>query len=372
MTQKTISLGKTIESIAGAIIFDALAEIASGGEQLPTVIVTPNTAVLEQWIQALRRNGVRSQRIHRFEKGMQLGGGIANRNDFLLMEKSKLQSEMKSIFDGIVTKAYTPRSSSLFPNISYQGLRELHLHERVSKGKEKVDVLDRREDKLGKKENFDDCLRRSFSDLIELEKMKHKRAFRTCIIDEAHFLKNNLAFWGIATLLLGAHSQRVIPLTGTPYNNRTADIAAIMAYIDPGLEYAYTDFWEKATSLRAHKEVRHQLQGWTQDFLVRRTKESVLAGVLRAKKVERSTVQQHPDEIATQQAYEVAIQNALTNFSRLVEGTNNNPVAMAQKKRVFTILMCLISCAVRPNKMLHRRHWRLHWLLTLFELSVVC
>jgi SNF2 family DNA or RNA helicase len=345
------SLGKTIESIAGAIIFDALAEIISpGGEQLPTVIVTPNAAVLEQWVQALRRNGVGADRIHRFDKRMTLGD-IAHRNDFLLLVKSKLQTEMKAIFDGIVNKSHVPKSSALFPNISYKGLCKLHLHERVSKGKLDPDVIDRLASQSGKKEAFDDCLRRSFADICEKEELEKKFAFRTCIIDEAHFLKNNLAFWGIATLLLGAHSQRVLPLTGTPYNNKTADVAAIMAYIDPGLKFSYTDFWEKATSVKVHKRVREQLKDWTQKFLVRRSKESVLAGVLGAKIVEITTVRQHPDEVATQESYEAAMRNSLKAFSQLMN-EGNTPLAMARKKKAFLVLMCLISCAVSHREMM--------------------
>lgn len=36
-------------------------------------------------------------------------------------------------------------------------------------------------------------------------------AFRTVVIDEAHFLKNLLAYWGLAAGLLGLHAHRVIP-----------------------------------------------------------------------------------------------------------------------------------------------------------------
>lgn len=340
----TQSLGKTIESIAGAILFDALAEIITGEGQLPTVIVTPNNAVLEQWVQALKRNGVRAHRIHRFEKNISLDH-IAHTNHFVLLVKSKLQIEMKSIFDGIVKKTYSPKSSALFPNISYKGLCELQKHERVSKGKGNVEDIDRREVGGGKRESFDDCLRRSFADICDEQKLQNKRAFRTCIIDEAHFLKNNLAFWGFATLLLGAHSQRVLPLTGTPYNNKTADVASIMAYIDPKLKFAYSDFWDDATSMRAHQEVREQLKEWTSNFLVRRSKESVLAGVLGAKIVNINQVRQHPDEIATQVSYEVAVQGSLKAFSKLVDEATT-PIEMAKKKREFMVLMCLISCAV--------------------------
>jgi SNF2 family DNA or RNA helicase len=62
-----MGIGKTIESIAGMILVNAL-ETYKTGKQRPSVIIVPNTAVLEQWIEALKRNGVRRDRIHKFEK----------------------------------------------------------------------------------------------------------------------------------------------------------------------------------------------------------------------------------------------------------------------------------------------------------------
>jgi hypothetical protein len=63
-----------------------------------------------------------------------------------------------------------------------------------------------------------DCVRRLVRGIIQRKK-DLEPTFRSLIIDEAHFLKNNLAYWGIAGLLLSLHCERAIPMTGTPYNN---------------------------------------------------------------------------------------------------------------------------------------------------------
>ena len=51
------------------------------------------------------------------------------------------------------------------------------------------------------------------------------------IIDEAHFLKEPTTFWGIGAALLGRHALRVVHCTGTPFNNRSADISALHLYM---------------------------------------------------------------------------------------------------------------------------------------------
>jgi hypothetical protein len=116
-----MGIGKTIESIAGMILINALKTYKTG-KQRPSVIIVPNTAVLEQWIEALKRNGVRRDRMHKFEKGKIIRH---DQNDFVLMEKSKLQIEVKAIFDGITNKTFTPKTSFLFPHVTMNEFNKL-------------------------------------------------------------------------------------------------------------------------------------------------------------------------------------------------------------------------------------------------------
>lgn len=41
-----------------------------------------------------------------------------------------------------------------------------------------------------------------------------KPIFRTLLIDEAHFLKNLVSYWGLGAALLGMVSERSVPLSG--------------------------------------------------------------------------------------------------------------------------------------------------------------
>jgi hypothetical protein len=162
---------------------------------------------MEQWIVALTRNGVRRNRIQKFTKGMAINH---DRNDFIVMEKSKLQTEIKGIFNGITEKTFKPDYSSLFPHVTMEEYRKLCTQYRAAQGKAKN--IYRQEGELP-----DDCVRRLVEDMVmRMEAHNKEAAFRTVIIDESHFLKNQLAYWGIAGLLLSAHSERAIPMSGTP------------------------------------------------------------------------------------------------------------------------------------------------------------
>ena len=48
---------------------------------------------------------------------------------------------------------------------------------------------------------------------------------------QAHLIRNQLAYWSLIAIAMGAESQRVIPATGTPFNNQMQDMATLEAYI---------------------------------------------------------------------------------------------------------------------------------------------
>lgn len=178
-----MGLGKTIESIAGMVLYNGLEEHRTRKKR-PSLIVTPNRAVMEQWIEALTRNGVRKHRIKKFTKGMSINH---NSDDFIVMEKSKLQVEIKAIFNGITEQRRLPNYSSLFPHVEMEEYRKLCTQYRSAQGKERN--FYRKE-----KELPDDCVRRLVQDISKRMRHENKEpAFRTVVIDESHFLKNQLA-----------------------------------------------------------------------------------------------------------------------------------------------------------------------------------
>lgn len=284
-----MGLGKTIEAIAGMILYNGIQEHRHR-EQRPSVIVTPNEAVAAQWVAALVQNGVSRTRVHKFTKGMNIR---YDRNDFIVLEKSKLQTEVRDMFESIKLQAKSPnknvrkKPSVLFPQTTLDDSRALWVQYEASQGRtNNVYRLD--------KEDPDDCVRR----LIRQFSQRYQHCFRTIVLDECHFLKNQLAYWGIAGLLLSAHSERAIPMSGTPYNNSIRDLAAAMGYVDVSIKPAKNNFWERCLDAKSASAVHEKLSDWKRDFLVRRTKEETLKDTgLKSKVINSRIVEQSPHEI---------------------------------------------------------------------------
>jgi SNF2 family DNA or RNA helicase len=278
-----MGLGKTIEAIAGMILYNGIQEHRER-EQRPCVVVTPNNAVLEQWVTALVKNGVSRVRILKFTKNMKIRH---DRNDFILMEKSKLQTELREIFEGIKDKNLRKTTSSLFPQATMDNFRALWVQYEASHGRA-------RNAYQFEKEAPDDCVRRLIGEMSR----HYKPCFRTVVLDESHFLKNQLAYWGIAALLLTVHSERAIPMSGTPYNNSVQDLAAAMGYVDLHINPAKNYFWKRSLDVSCAAAVHSNLIDWKREYLVRRTKEQTLKEIgLKSKTIGKQIVEQHPNEI---------------------------------------------------------------------------
>jgi SNF2 family DNA or RNA helicase len=278
-----MGLGKTIEAIAGMILYNGIQEHQERTER-PCVVVTPNSAVMEQWITALIKNGVSRTRIHKFTKDMAIRH---DRNDFILMEKSKLQMELKEIFQGIKNKTFRKQTSSLFPQATMEDFQILWVQYEAAHGRARNDY--RRAN-----EAEDDCVRRLAGEISR----RFQPCFRTVVLDESHFLKNQLAYWGIAALLLTGHSERAIPMSGTPYNNSVQDLAAAMGYINVHIYPARNEFWKQCLGISNAAAIHSKLGEWKRQYLVRRTQEQTLKEIgLKSKIIRKQVVQQHPGEI---------------------------------------------------------------------------
>ena len=64
-------------------------------------------------------------------------------------------------------------------------------------------------------------------------------------LDEAHFLKNPLSWWGIHGVMLGLHARRFVAVTGTPYTTRNQDLATLCAMINPIASCAEAAWWDR-------------------------------------------------------------------------------------------------------------------------------
>jgi SNF2 family DNA or RNA helicase len=75
--------------------------------------------------------------------------------------------------------------------------------------------------------------------------------------------------------LIGLHAERMVPLTGTPYNNRLQDMATLCTFIQPQHPSALERWWKDKTEVRNAGAVVKSISDWTSGFMVRRGKEAI-------------------------------------------------------------------------------------------------
>ena len=134
----------------------------------------------------------------------------------------------------------TDKAKTLFRKVPLLLIAKLQNQYQAGKGKTKNRFIQ-------EKEKVQDCVCR----LVCKGKNRNQEevpqfTFQTIIVDEAHFCKNVLAYWGLGLALLGTQTRRSVLLTGTPYNNGPHDMTALMTYIDPSHEASTIGWWERA------------------------------------------------------------------------------------------------------------------------------
>jgi hypothetical protein len=346
---------------------------------LPTLIISPQDGIQNQWYETLIKSGIEPARIEVIgerknsskkrttttsmsSRGQQLQrlkqeqeGGC-----FILCTRYKVQSEMKMLFDNCITntggkgvannnhrnsnnghsnKKQPPQwqqtrmkkklsSSLLFPNVPLQHIGKLRNQYVCDKGKGKE-----KNKFIRDKESSQDCVARLIAGMNSI------KAYQTVIVDEAHFCKNTLAYWGLGLALLGSTSHRTALLTGTPYNNGPSDMAALMIYIDPRHIASSTKWWEKATSATSNKKIVEAVSDWRNAFMIRRTKD-ILEDKLPQRNRTIRSVEAHPSELWIYINYEAKFLNALKSFDRMKDSSNRR-----RKNKAFEVMMAVLSCS---------------------------
>lgn len=115
-----------------------------------------------------------------------------------------------------------------------------------------------------------------------------RHAFHRLVLDEAQLVKNNRSRAARAVRTIDA--QHRLALTGTPVENRLAELWSIMDAVNPGLLGTVTAFRDRyAVPIERHgrADVAKRLQGAVRPFLLRRVK------------TDRSVVDDLPDKIET-------------------------------------------------------------------------
>ncbi|KAL7563119.1 hypothetical protein ACA910_012302 [Epithemia clementina (nom. ined.)] len=333
-----MGLGKTVEAIAGAVLRDAIS-VKKGEKRLPILIVSPNDAVQQQWRDTLLRNGVSDRRIIWFKKGTTTEG--FHSNNFILLTRYAAQSEIKSLFEYAEDEAEggtggpggrTALKSQLFPHLSPYLLQKLRDEYMCAKGKTRITLKRANESK-------EDCITRLLKD-VSCRWQPDKIVFRMMIIDEAHFLKNRLTYWTMACALSAMHSWRVIPLTGTPYNNGVGDLATLMTLIDPSEKSATTAWWERAlgASQKTSSAIKESTEMWHQHYILRRGKKSI-EHLLPAKIVEQEIVSMVLDQINVYTHYESRLADVMREFLEEMKAGETN----FRLRNIFQILMAVMS-----------------------------
>jgi len=355
-----MGLGKTIEALAGA----ALRSVIIQEEQLPHLIVSPQDGIQNQWYDTLIKSGVeptqitiigetktlKKERTSAVVGGDTTKAGIDSKKRgrrgerqpvrYFLCTRHKIQSEMKGCFNacslnygggGGGGKKEKPLSV-LFSDVPLKHIESLKNQYLSDKGKERNKFIK-------KDESRQDCVARL---VCNIGKALGNKAmiFQTVIIDEAHFCKNALAYWGLGLALLGQRSKRNVLLTGTPYNNGPADMSSLMTYIDPSHKASRFGWWKDATALSSSQAIKEAVSDWRDAFMLRRTKD-VLNNELPPRSKINIEVACYASELWIYEVYETKFLKSLKQMTKFIN--NPSPEARQQMKQVFQIMMACMA-----------------------------
>jgi len=212
-----MGLGKTVESLAGCVLRHAAAAAKCAKATKPkTLIITPNDAVSEQWKQHLLLGGVTLSDIYmagktKLKSSKDLGKKnvrVKPTQTWQIMTRYYMSAKMQVLIKTARLNAVDDMKmaqSPFWPGLSKPDAKKLVNLYYAPKGRKK-------RGKQSKDENY-------IGDMLRFFKAQRKKdreaTWCTVVIDEAHFLKNPLTFWGVGAGLLGCHAQRVICATGT-------------------------------------------------------------------------------------------------------------------------------------------------------------
>ncbi|KAL7499275.1 hypothetical protein ACHAWT_006896 [Skeletonema menzelii] len=339
-----MGLGKTIEALGGAVLRNHLNTVKGKSKaKKQTLIITPQDGIQQQWYEALRRSGVEPARIYVMgekKKDAKARGGGTYKNSstqegmYLLCTRYKIQSELKKLFEQTTNLKSALNSSILFQHIPPALIRKLQNQYLAEKGKARNNYIRQRERRQ-------DCITRLIRSSFNDDKASFKIAFNSVIIDECHFLKNVLAYWGIGAALLGGQAKRTVLLSGTPYNNGPQDLCALMTFIDPRNKAAQLHWWEKAVGKGKKKAVAGAVSDWRSRYMLRREKGVVLKD-LPERKRRCVNIAALPSELFIYENYEFSFLSALNQLQEAMD--DGSPESIRRQKELCEIMMACMSC----------------------------
>lgn len=135
---------------------------------LPTMIIAPNEAVLNQWEETLIMSGIDPERVKYFESNDR--NLLRKEQDIILMTRYSLMTEVRTVLKGDV--------SVLFPNFPEQTQSQLNT------------ILGSSQKGFGESKKTEMILQVLRSNMALVKPIY----FRSLIIDEAHMMKNMVRF----------------------------------------------------------------------------------------------------------------------------------------------------------------------------------
>ena len=334
-----MGLGKTIEALGGAALRNHVK--GKSKSKKPTLIITPQDGIQQQWYESLRRAGVEPARIciigermkdRKARDGSTYKSSSTQEGVYLLCTRYKIQSELKKLFEQTANLQSVLNSSILFQHIPPTLIRKLRNQYLAEKGKDRNNFIRNRERRQ-------DCIARLIRESFNDDKVSFKIAFTSVIIDECHFLKNVLAYWGIGAALLGGQAKRTVLLSGTPYNNGPSDMSAMMTFIDPRNKAAQLNWWEKALEKGKKTAIADAVRYWRCSYMLRRQKDVLLDLPSRERKC--VNIAAMPAELFIYENYEFAFLSALNKLQEAIDG---NPESIRRQKELCEIMMACMSC----------------------------
>lgn len=284
----------------------------SNNDDLPTLIIGPNEAVLNQWEDNLIMSGIKAQNIKYFYPEDKII--LKEKGYFILMTRYAVMHEVRNVFNG--------GNSFIFSNQPQTTMKQLSecmvgIYKESGNGR--------------KTELISQVLSSNTNQVTE-------KCFRTLIIDESHMMKNLSTYWSIGVGLLSATCERNIPISGTPFIHGYQDMATLMVFIDPTKPFASKTWWKKAV-IDGGTVTAKYVHEWRINYFVRREK-SVLAKDLPAKLISLKNIGSFGVELGLYKEHEDRFLDALTAFFKL-------PREQEDKRDLVNFLFAQLTCMVR-------------------------
>ncbi|KAL3910926.1 MAG: hypothetical protein SGILL_007492, partial [Bacillariaceae sp.] len=332
-----MGLGKTVQAVGAIRLVNAMTR-AKGESLKPTLVVSPNDAGLAQWEEHLVKAGMDPEKIVRFRTKQKRP--LPRDDIVLLCTRYDLLTEGSFILDSFASNDpdhplalshRVQRKSPLFPSADKKLLKILENQYKSNNCHTKNCF---NEMACGEKLPTDEVIVKHLSrEERRLSSGGHDKVFQLLIIDEAHFLRNLKTYWGMVASLAGLHSERTIPLTGTPFNNSPQDIATLMTFIKPSDDASKLKWWKRVAAGSTGPKVKELASQWSSRNLLRREKD-IIAHLLPKKVVAK--VEVHENNLGVYSNYSKYEVNMIDALKRV------HSIAMSDNKKALKEAMAMV------------------------------